>query len=136
MFAVVNDIASYPEFLPWCRDAQVLERQSAPEVDARAETMVASLQLAAKGFTESFTTRNLAIPDRRVELELVSGPFSHFQGRWEIAAIGDAGCRTELFVDFEFRRGLTLLSRLVAGSLASSADRILDAFCQRAEAQP
>lgn len=136
MFQVVNDVGRYPEFLPWCRDAEVLEQAQAPAHGPGAQTMVASLQLSAKGLSETFTTRNIAVPCERVELELVSGPFSSFHGRWEITAIGEAGCRTELFVDFEFSRGLALLSRVVAGSLVGAADRILDAFCQRAEAGP
>ena len=26
MFALVDDVTSYPQFLPWCRSAQVIER--------------------------------------------------------------------------------------------------------------
>lgn len=135
MYAVITDVAAYPEFLPWCTAASVEQRVAAPELGPRGETMVASLRLSAKGLKEQFTTRNHCLPPSRVQLDLVSGPFRAFTGQWDITAIGDAGCRTELMVDFELKGGLGMLGRVLAGSLSSAADRILEAFCQRAEAK-
>ena len=38
MFSLVNDVESYPQFLPWCSSARVLQRDQ--------DSMVASLDMA------------------------------------------------------------------------------------------
>ncbi|MFK7915812.1 MAG: type II toxin-antitoxin system RatA family toxin [Pseudomonadales bacterium] len=124
MYRVVSDVERYPEFVPYCVAARA---------SADGDAVIASLDLAAKGFKEQFTTRNVAIPNERLDMQLVDGPFSVFTGVWQLQAIGDAGCQVDLTVDFEFRGGLKLLGRVVGRSVGLAADRIVDAFCQRAE---
>jgi ribosome-associated toxin RatA of RatAB toxin-antitoxin module len=127
VFSVVRDVASYPEFLPWCRDARVLEHAH--------EAVVAELELDARGVRERFTTRNRLFPHERIELELVSGPFSRFSGTWRFVAIGgDVGCRVELDLDFQFSGARGLLGGAFAGVFARAADRLVDAFCARVHA--
>ncbi len=133
MFSVITDVERYPEFVPYCVGAAARVDDPASGSTQGASAMLASLDLAARGFSERFTTRNLAVPYERVEMQLVSGPFSHFQGVWTLTPIGERGCRTELHVQFEFRRGLQLLGRMVSRSLMHSADRVVDAFCLQAE---
>ncbi len=60
LYGIVNDVARYPEFLPWCADAEVLE--------ASETEIVAELALRARGISERFTTRNLLMPHERIEL--------------------------------------------------------------------
>lgn len=124
MFAVITEVERYPEFVPYCVAAQAR---------AEGDGVIASLELAAKGFQEQFTTRNLAVPNERLDMQLVDGPFSVFRGVWQLQPIGSAGCQVDLTVDFEFRGGLKLLGRVVGRSVGRAADRIVDAFCQRAE---
>ena len=76
MFALVHDVAAYPEFLPWCRASKVLE--------SRSEHMRASLELARGGVAKWFTTANRLVPGRSIVMELESGPFKE---------IGRASCR-------------------------------------------
>lgn len=124
MFSVISDVEQYPEFVPYCVAAS-----ARPDGDG----VVASLDLVAKGFREQFTTRNTALPGERLDMQLVSGPFSRFHGAWQLTPIGTQGCQVELSVDFEFRGGLKLLSRVVGRSVGQAADRIVGAFCARAE---
>ena len=51
MFGLVNDVESYPQFLPWCASARVLERDDS--------SMLASLDMAMAGLHKRVTTRNL-----------------------------------------------------------------------------
>ncbi len=128
IYAIIMDLERYPEFLPWCETASIQERSP--------EFVVASLGIAAKGIRETFTTRNRATPYTEIVLELVSGPFKQFAGLWRLESLGDGGetlgCRVTLSLDFEFSGPLRLLSRPFAGRLGGVADKILDAFCQRA----
>ena len=50
MYALVTDVAKYPEFLPWCDRSRVLEQHPGG--------MTAQIGLAFGGLRASFTTRN------------------------------------------------------------------------------
>lgn len=127
LFAIVDEVARYPEFLPWCAGAEILE-------DNGAE-LVAELVLVGRGIRERFTTRNLRYPHERIELQLVSGPFRTFSGVWTFTRIGgDEGCRVALALDFEFAGARSLLGSAFGGIFVKAADRMVDAFCERARA--
>jgi len=123
MYALVNDVARYPEFLPWCVSAQV--EQIAPN-----ETLAAVE--AAKGMERmQFTTRNSSRPDSEILMQLAEGPFSRLTGRWNFDAVGERGSRVLFRIDFEFK------SRMLATAFnpifRSVCDSIVDAFVQRAQ---
>ena len=120
VFEIVNDVRRYPEFLPWCSAATVIEQN--------AEEVVAALSLSASGLTETFTTRNLLTPFEQIEMVLVSGPFKSLSGGWTFTRLGDQGCRVELSLDFQFRGMKSLLNTV----FSKAADQMVDAFCGRA----
>ncbi|MEC8232435.1 MAG: type II toxin-antitoxin system RatA family toxin, partial [Pseudomonadota bacterium] len=62
MFNLVNDVASYPEFLPGCTDSKIL--------DSSAQSMKASLLVAKAGIKQWFTTHNALIPGQRIDMQL------------------------------------------------------------------
>ena len=127
VYGIVNDVARYPEFLPWCKGATVLER--APE------RMVATLTVEARGLKERITTSNALTPGERIELRLMDGPFSRFEGQWRFSPVGEKqGCRVGLQVRFAFRGAMRLLHLAQAGHFNSMADAVMDAFCRRAHA--
>ena len=122
MYALINDIERYPEFVPWC---------TAARVDARKEhEAVATLNIKRGPLKAEFTTRNLLEPDRRVLMQFVSGPFRVLEGLWTLTPLGDLGCRIELEMRFEFsnRAAGTLFEPLFEGTAAS----LVDAFVRRA----
>ena len=122
VFRIVNDVARYPEFLPWCSAAHIIE-QSGTEV-------VAALSLRVSGVSETFTTRNLLTPFERIDMELVSGPFQELAGGWTFTRLGDdAGCRVELSLEYRLSGVKSLLGAL----FSRAADQMVDAFCERAE---
>lgn len=125
LFDIVNDVGRYPEFLPWCAEAEV--HASAPD------EITATLSLASRGLRETFTTRNRLVPYERIELELVSGPFRHFNGGWRFTPIGGAGCRVELDLEFQFGGVRQMLSSPFAKVFTRAADQLVSAFCLRAQ---
>ena len=128
VYSIVNDVARYPEFLPWCIRAVVLA--------AEPTAMKARLTVEAKGFKESFTTHNRLQPGRAIRLDLVDGPFSDFKGEWRFSEFGGGGgCRVELDLSFAFKGARRLLSRAVARSIGVMANAVMDAFCHRAHEQ-
>src|SRR5690606_28718298 len=81
MFDLVNDIEAYPEFLHWVRAARVDERGD--------DYMKATMDVGISGIHKSFTTLNTFERPRRLNIELVSGPFRHLDGLWEFEEVGD-----------------------------------------------
>lgn len=126
MYALVNDVAAYPEFLPWCRASLVLE--SAPT------RMRARLQLARGGLSQWFTTTNALVPGRSIAIALEDGPFKTLVGTWDFEPIGDAGCKVTLDMAFEFD-GM-LLDLTLGPALSEIFGSLLDAFVARAQALP
>lgn len=130
LFDLVNDIERYPEFLPWCRKAEIVSRQE--------QEVLASLVVRKGGIEHTFTTRNVARFPEQIDIHLVDGPFERLSGRWRFTDLqqgtaegdGPVGCKIELDLQFEFSRHL--LTGMF-GSVASSAvNGLVDAFCVRA----
>jgi len=126
MFALVDDIERYGEFLPWVARAQVLERKEGERVGR--------LEMSRGGFNESFTTRNVVSPPNRLEMRLLDGPFRVLEGVWTFQAINDAtgqvGSRVNLTLRFEFKS--RMMDLLLAPKFATSCDQLVDAFASRA----
>lgn len=126
VFDIVNDIACYPEFVPWCTHTSVHETSD--------QHMLATVAFATKGINESFTTRNSLARPSEIRLALQSGPLKNFSGCWTFDRLGDdAGCRVTLAVEFGLTGPLRVLGRAMSGSLGRTIDRIMDAFCERAQ---
>ena len=122
LFALINDIESYPQFVPWCTQARVLSRTEAE--------ILATLTVHQGALRGEFTTRNTLVPDTSVHMQLVSGPFRTLEGQWLLSPLAAAGCRVELAMRFEFKSRLTgvLFESLFERTLGS----LIDAFVQRA----
>jgi ribosome-associated toxin RatA of RatAB toxin-antitoxin module len=122
MYALVNDVASYPKFLPWCGGAAVLAQTE--------QMMKARVDIAYLGLQQSFTTQNALEPNKRIDLKLVSGPFSKLTGEWRFTQLGDVGCKVEFELHYAFEGVLELLVAPVFDRIAAS---FVDAFVKRAD---
>ncbi|MDP2255355.1 MAG: type II toxin-antitoxin system RatA family toxin [Polaromonas sp.] len=125
MFGLVTDVASYPQFLPWCNQASVLEET--------ADGMTAKVGISIAGLKQSFTTRNLHEKDRRVSLKLVNGPFSNLDGDWHFLPLGDdtqRACKVEFTLSYDFNNAT--LASLVGPVFDKIAGSLVDAFVKRA----
>jgi ribosome-associated toxin RatA of RatAB toxin-antitoxin module len=122
MYQLVNDVAAYPEFLPWCRAATVhLET---------AARMEATLELSSRGMSKAFTTRNRLTPNERIEIGLVDGPFSMLEGAWTFAALDETASEVALKLRFAFRNPVNAV--LFGRMFEDIATSLVDAFSARA----
>jgi ribosome-associated toxin RatA of RatAB toxin-antitoxin module len=126
MFALVTDVARYPEFLPWCHRGEVLETHEGGNT--------ARVHLAYAGVRHAFTTRNDHTPDRQVLMRLVDGPFSVLDGTWDFLPLGN-GSLPACKVGFDLR--YVFSSRPFEAVLSPVFDKVantfVDAFVKRAE---
>ena len=126
MYALVTDVARYPEFLPWCDRAAVLSQTP--------DGMMAEVGIAFAGVRQSFVTRNTHVPDQRVDLRLVKGPFSQLEGTWQFLPVGDGtqqASKVELSLHYGFDSAA--LSALVGPVFDKIANTLVEAFVKRAQ---
>lgn len=123
MFDLVDNIEAYPEFLPWCANSTVHDRNE-DEVNA-------SLILSWSGIQKQFSTCNRLQKDKMIEVRLVEGPFKHLEGFWRFEELGEDGCKILLDLEFEFAG--KLLSLAFGPVFHQVANTLVDAFCERAK---
>jgi ribosome-associated toxin RatA of RatAB toxin-antitoxin module len=122
MFALVDDVGRYPQFLPWCSGARVEEESPLQRL--------ATVTVSRGPLRLEFTTRNTLKQDAQIFMRLVDGPFRDLNGEWRFEPIGERGSRVSFRVEFEFKNRLTAAA-LGAAFEALCAD-IVDAFVTRA----
>jgi len=122
MFALVDDIEAYPEFLPWCKRARILSRT---EDEVRA-----TIELSKGGVEKAFTTCNRNQKNKMIEMRLVEGPFKRLEGFWRFDALGEDGCKVSLDLEFEFAS--RMLGMVVGPVFSQVANSLVDSFQQRA----
>jgi len=122
MFALVNDVARYPEFLPWCVGARV--------EDASSGERIATLKVARGVLQTEFTTRNTLQQDAQIDMQLTHGPFRNLTGEWRFEPIGARGSRVSFRIEFEFKNRLSATA--FNAVFESMCGTIIDAFVLRA----
>lgn len=122
MYALVNDIDAYAEFLPWCRSSTVLSRD--------VDVIRATIMIAHGSLNKSFTTSNRLQRDKMIEMRLEEGPFKRLEGFWRFDVLGEQACKVSLDLEFEFNNRLV---GLAMGPIFSQiANSLVDAFSKRA----
>jgi len=123
MYQLVNDVHSYPDFLPGCTGSRVIA--------ASSNEMTATVEVAKAGISKTFTTRNTLLDNQSINMQLVDGPFRKLMGGWQFTALSPEACKVELHLDFEFTNKLIELAfGKVFKELAGS---MVQAFTQRAK---
>ena len=121
MYALVDDIESYPRFLPWCLAAVVEERTGA--------TTRATLTIGMRGLRTSFTTLNEQTANEAIDMRLVQGPFRRFAATWRFKPLSDRACSIDFALAYEMSGPL---ARMLGPLLDRIADTMVDAFTRRA----
>ena len=131
MYGLIADIASYPEFLPWCAAARIRGTRPLPEGDG--EVVEADLVISFKVYRERFGSRVTLRPAaRRIDVEYLDGPFRYLKNHWNFLPRGPEECEVDFFVDFEFRSAI--LQKLIGIVFHEAMLRIVRAFERRAAA--
>lgn len=122
MFALVDDIDAYEDFLPWCAESKVLSRDE--------DLVRGAIRLSKGGIEKSFTTANRVQKDKMIEMRLEEGPFHHLEGFWRFDALDEQSCKISLLLEFEFSS--KLLGLTIGPVFNQIANSMVDAFVKRA----
>ena len=102
MFDLVNDIESYPQFLPWCSQSRIIKREG--------NIVEAELSISKGGFQKSFSTRNELDMGKEITVSLIDGPFSHLAGIWQFQPLREDASKILFNLDFELSGRLASLA--------------------------
>ncbi|WP_237132003.1 type II toxin-antitoxin system RatA family toxin [Pseudohongiella sp. O18] len=119
MYALVNDIEQYPNFMQGCIAAEILERDE--------DVVVGKLTLGKAGIRYSFTTRNTLVPNESMHMKLVEGPFRSFDATWRFTSLSDSACKVSLEMHFEWSGSLlgAAMEKLFQHSANSQVDSVI-----------
>ncbi|AOM39229.1 type II toxin-antitoxin system RatA family toxin [Xenorhabdus hominickii] len=122
MYKLVNDVTSYPDFLPGCVGSRVISSSN--------NEMTASVEVSKAGISKTFVTRNTLFDNESINMQLVDGPFRKLMGGWSFTPLSEDACKVELHLDFEFTNKLI---ELAFGKVFKElAGNMVQAFSQRA----
>jgi len=124
MFALVDGIEDYPEFLDWCSEVEVKRGEDNQE-------LLATISLNFHGFRQSFTTRNINVHADTITMALVSGPFNKLDGVWTFKPLRADACKVEFNLEYDFAGHL--LEAIIDPVFGAIAGSFIDSFCKRAK---
>jgi ribosome-associated toxin RatA of RatAB toxin-antitoxin module len=123
MFDLVNDIESYPQFLPWCSQSRIIKREG--------NIVEAELSISKSGFQKSFSTRNELDMGKEITVSLIDGPFSHLAGIWQFQPLREDASKILFNLDFELSGRL---ASLAFGAVFNQiCNTMVSSFTQRAK---
>lgn len=123
MFALVDAVERYPEFLPWCGGTALIERSDM--------FTVATIQIDYRGIRQSFTTENAKQAPSEMRMKLRDGPFSRLDGAWRFQALSARACKVSLMLDYGFANAL--LEKAVGPVFGVIANTMIERFVERAD---
>ena len=123
MFDLVEDIESYPQFLPWC---------SGTRIDFRDERRtVATLHINFHSVKAHFTTENAKENPAWMTMKLVDGPFRRLEGIWRFKSLTENACKVEFQLSYEFSN--RLFEKIIGPVFSQIANTFVEAFVKRAQ---
>jgi len=126
VYRLVEEIESYPQFVPGCTSAEVLERNE--------HVVVARLAVRRGPLRTQFTTRNRLDPGHSVQMQLIDGPFKVLEGSWNFTPVASNGCRIEFKLRFQFSS--VWKSALFEPLFEEAQAELVRAFVARAQSRP
>jgi ribosome-associated toxin RatA of RatAB toxin-antitoxin module len=123
MFELVDNVADYPKFLPWCDGVDIHERNE--------NTTVATLHINYHGLKAHFSTSNYKEAPSRMDMTLRDGPFKHLDGKWRFIPLGTTACKIEFCLHYEFSN--RMLETVLGPVFNHIANTFVESFVKRAQ---
>ena len=129
LFALVGDVDSYPQFLPWVVSMRTWNHRPGGE---GIDLLDAEVGVGFSFLKERFATRvRRDASAHDIQVSLLSGPFRTLANRWRFLP-QDGGTAVVFDIDFVFKA--PLLDRLLAANFHHAVDRLIESFEARAAA--
>ena len=124
---LVLDIEKYPEFVPFCLDANVYERKNKEDL----VLIIADLTIGKGPFKDTYKSDvRFNQKDYTIKVTNIGGPLNHLENSWHFK---DHENGTEISFDIDFEIENKFLNIVMTKSFQFGLDKIADAFQKRAE---
>ena len=124
---LVLDIEKYPEFVPFCLDAHVYERNTEGELTL----IIADLTIGKGPFKDTYKSDvKVNKKDNTIKVTNIGGPLNHLENTWHFKELVN-GTEISFNIDFEIEN--KFLNIVMTKSFQFGLDKIADAFQKRAE---
>ncbi len=123
----VLDIEKYPEFIPFCIDSKVYERD-----DRQNEiVIIADLTIGKKPFIDTYKSDvKYNKNNDTIHVTNIGGPLNHLENNWKFVQKENF---TEVHFDVDFEIKNKFLDMIMTKSFEFGLNKIADAFQERAE---
>jgi coenzyme Q-binding protein COQ10 len=124
LYAIIIDVETYPDFLPWCTSAKILNKIDDNNFDAE-------LTVGYKVIDEKYTSRIKAKSGKKINSKAISGPFKVLESIWTFKDIKNETCEVEFLIEYEFKS--FFLDKIMGSIFKKATIKMLDAFEKRAK---
>ena len=123
----VLDIEKYPEFIPFCIDSKVYEREDVNDEIA----IIADLTIGKKPFIDTYKS-DVRYKKKKdtIHVTNIGGPLKHLENNWKFIQKDNF---TEVHFDVDFEIKNKFLDLIMTKSFEFGLNKIADAFQKRAE---
>ena len=123
----VLDIEKYPEFIPFCIDSKVYERNNKKDEIA----IIADLTIGKKPFVDTYKSDvRYKKKNDLIHVTNIGGPLNHLENNWKFVQRENF---TEVHFDVDFEIKNKFLDMIMTKSFEFGLNKIADAFQERAE---
>ena len=123
---MVLDIEKYPEFVPWCLEGKIHEKNESDDlIEIKGD-----LKVGKRFLNETYTSLVLYYKEKdKILVTNIDGPLKHLQNEWKFKEINN---QTQLEFDIDFELKNNLLNIIMKNSFNLGLNKIADAFEKRA----
>ena len=126
LIKMVLDIEKYPEFVPWCLEGKIHEKNESDDlIEIKGD-----LKVGKRFLNETYTSLVLYYKEKdKILVTNIDGPLKHLQNEWKFKEINN---QTQLEFDIDFELKNNLLNMIMKNSFNLGLNKIADAFEKRA----
>ena len=127
LISLVLDIEKYPEFVPFCLDAHVYEKNE----DENFILIIADLTIGKGPLKDTYKSDvKFNKKNNSIKVINIDGPLKYLENKWNFK---DYKNGTEISFDIDFEIENKFLNILMTKSFQFGLDKIADSFQKRAE---
>ena len=128
----VLDIEKYPEFIPFCGNSKIYEKNE----NSTSINIIADLTIGKGPFKDTFKSDvKFNKNNDHIHVVNIDGPLNYMENNWKFVEKGNLtnGYKTEVLFDIDFEVKNKFLNILMTKSFQYGLEKIADAFQKRAE---
>ena len=122
LIQMVLDIEKYPEFVPWCIEGKIYEKNESDDL----VTFNGDLKVGKSILNETFSSHVSYLKDKdKIIVTNLDGPLKHLKNEWIFKEVNNA-TQLEFFIDFELKN--PILNSIMKKSFEIGLNKIAKSF--------